>query len=135
LNSISGVQRWHTIQHSLPSWTSPHHLKLWPCGKQIAQHISWSQGHSTSLLISEFILRTSTPVWTVPDKITLWLFKTQVVFLYYFQKIRLSILLVFLLSLLESQSCSYSWPVLLYAIILKRCCLLSFEMFLVNCTI
>ena len=67
LNSISGVQRQHTNQYSLPSRTSFHHLKLQPCGRQMAQHISWSQDHSTSLPISESILQTSTPVWTVPD--------------------------------------------------------------------
>ena len=33
----------------------------------MAQHISWSQGHFTSLLISESILQTSILVWTVPD--------------------------------------------------------------------
>ena len=33
----------------------------------MAQHISWSQGYSTSLLISESILQTSTLVWTAPD--------------------------------------------------------------------
>ena len=47
--------------------TSLLHLKLRPCGRQMVQHISWSQGCSTSLLISKYILRTSTPVWTVPD--------------------------------------------------------------------
>jgi len=35
----------------------------------MAQHISWSQGYSTSPLISESILRTSTLVWTTPDNI------------------------------------------------------------------
>ena len=35
----------------------------------MAQHISWSQGHFTSLLISESILQTSTPVWTTPNSI------------------------------------------------------------------
>ena len=67
MNSISSVQQQHTNQHSLPAWTSPHHLKLRPHGRQIAQYISWSQGYSTSLLISEFILQTSILVWTVPD--------------------------------------------------------------------
>ena len=33
----------------------------------MAQHISWSQGRSTSLLISKSILQTSTLVWTVTD--------------------------------------------------------------------
>ena len=67
MNLISSIQWWHTIQHSLPSWTSSYHLKLQLCSRQIAQHISWSQGCSTSPLISESILWTSTPVWTVPD--------------------------------------------------------------------
>ena len=67
MNLISGIQQWHTNQHSLSSWTSFHHLKLRPCSRQMAQHISWSQGCSTSLLISESISQTSTPVWTVPD--------------------------------------------------------------------
>ena len=50
---------------------SPHsyHLKLQPHSRQTAQHISWSQGHSTSSLISESIVQTSTLVWTVPDSI------------------------------------------------------------------
>ena len=48
LNSISSVQWWHTNQHSLLSQTSSHHLKLWPHGRQTAQHISWNQGRSTS---------------------------------------------------------------------------------------
>ena len=52
-----------------PTRTSLLHLKLWPHGRQMAQHISWSQGRSTSPLISEYILRTSTPVWTAPDSI------------------------------------------------------------------
>ena len=56
-------------QHSLPSWTSSYHLKLQPHGRQMAQHISWSQGRSTSPLISESILQTSTLVWTTPDSI------------------------------------------------------------------
>ena len=64
---ISGVQQRHTIQHSLPLGLSLLHLKLRPRGRQTAQHISWSQSHSTSPLISESILRTSTPVWTTPD--------------------------------------------------------------------
>jgi len=33
----------------------------------MAQHISWSQGCSTSLFISKSILQTSTPVWTMSD--------------------------------------------------------------------
>ena len=33
----------------------------------MVQHISWSQGHSTSPLISKSILWTSTPVWTAPN--------------------------------------------------------------------
>jgi len=33
----------------------------------MVQHISWSQGHFTSLLISKSILWTSTPVWTAPN--------------------------------------------------------------------
>jgi len=72
LNLISGVQWQHTNQHSLPSWTSFHHLKLRPCGRQMAQHISWSQGHSTSLLISKSSLWTSTLVWTTPNNISFW---------------------------------------------------------------
>jgi len=68
LNSISGVQRWHINQHSLPSQTSSHYLKLRPCGRQTAQHISWSQGHSISPHISKSILQTSTLVWTAPDR-------------------------------------------------------------------
>ena len=56
-------------QHSLPSRTSFYHLKLWPYSRQIVQHISWSQGHSTSLYISKSIFWTSTSVWTVPDSI------------------------------------------------------------------
>ena len=47
--------------------TSLLHLKLRPRGRQMAQHISWSQGRSTSPLISESILRTFTLVWTTPD--------------------------------------------------------------------
>ena len=49
--------------HSLPSQTSQtsfYHLKLQPYGRQMAQHISWSQGHSTSPHISEPILQTFT---------------------------------------------------------------------------
>ena len=53
-----------------PTQTSLLHLKLRPRGRQTAQHISWSQGCSTSPLISEYILRTSTPVWTMPDSVT-----------------------------------------------------------------
>jgi len=49
LNLISNVQQWYTNQHSLTSWTSFIHLKLWPCSRQIVQHINWSQDHSTSL--------------------------------------------------------------------------------------
>jgi len=49
LNLISNVQQWYTNQHSLPSWTSFIHLKLWPCSRQTVQYISWSQDHSTSL--------------------------------------------------------------------------------------
>ena len=67
LNSISDVQQQHINQHSLPSQTSVYHLKLWLRGKQTVQHISWSQGHSTSSLISESILQTSTLVWTTLD--------------------------------------------------------------------
>ena len=67
MNSISGVQRRHTIQHSLLLGLPLLHLKLWPRGRQTAQHISWSQGHSTSPLISKSILQTSTLVWTAPD--------------------------------------------------------------------
>ena len=67
MNSISGVQWRHTNQYSLPLRLSLLHLKLQPRGRQMAQHISWSQGHSTSLLISKSILRTFTLVWTVPD--------------------------------------------------------------------
>ena len=37
----------------------PIHLKLWLCGRQMAQYISWSQGCSTSLLISKSIPWTS----------------------------------------------------------------------------
>ena len=48
-------------QYSLPSRTSSYYLKLWLHGRQIAQHISWSQGHSTSLHISKSILQTFTP--------------------------------------------------------------------------
>jgi len=55
-------------QHSLLSWTSLYYLKLWPYGRQMAQHISWSQDHFTSLYISKSILWTSTLVWTAPDK-------------------------------------------------------------------
>ena len=33
----------------------------------MVQHISWSQGHFTSPLISKSILWTSTPVWTAPN--------------------------------------------------------------------
>jgi len=40
-----------------------------PYSRQMAQHISWSQGHSTSPLISKSILQMSTPVWTAPDSI------------------------------------------------------------------
>jgi len=60
LNSISGIQWQHTNQHSLSSWTSLYHLKLWPHGRQTVQHISWSQGCSTSLHISKSILQTFT---------------------------------------------------------------------------
>ena len=45
-----------------PISTHSHHLKLRPYGRQIVQHISWSQDCSTSLLISESILWTSTLV-------------------------------------------------------------------------
>ena len=43
-------------QHSLPSQNFPYHLKLRSCGRQIVQHISWSQGRSTSPHNSEPIL-------------------------------------------------------------------------------
>ena len=69
MNSISGVQWWHTNQYSLPLGLSLLYLKLRPCSRQMVQHISWSQGCSTSPLISESILQTSTPVWTTPDSI------------------------------------------------------------------
>ena len=61
------------IHHSAltPTRTSLLHLKLQPLGRQTVQHISWSQDCSTSLLISESILWTSTPVWTVPDNYAL----------------------------------------------------------------
>jgi len=36
-------------QHSSPSQTLFTSLKLWLYGKQTVQHISWSQGHFTSL--------------------------------------------------------------------------------------
>ena len=74
MKSISGIQQWHTNQYSLPLRLSLLHLKLRLHGKQMAQHISWNQGCSTSLLISESILQTSTLVWTVPD-ITLHSFR------------------------------------------------------------
>ena len=67
MNSISGVQQRHTNQYSFLLRLFLLHLKLWPCGRQMAQHISWSQGYSTSPLISESILWTSTLVWTAPD--------------------------------------------------------------------
>jgi len=54
-------------QYSLPSRTSLYYLKLWPHSKQMAQHISWSQGYSTSSHNSKPILWTFTLVWTVPD--------------------------------------------------------------------
>ena len=57
------------IPFSTPTQTSLLHLKLRPRGRQTVQHISWSQGCSTSPLISESILWTSTPVWTIPDSI------------------------------------------------------------------
>ena len=47
----------------------PIHLKLWLCGRQMAQYISWSQGCSTSLLISKSIPWTST--WCEPYLIVL----------------------------------------------------------------
>jgi len=68
LNSTSSVQWRHTNQYLLPLGLSFLHLKLQPHSRQMAQHISWSQGHSTSPLISKSILWTSTPVWTTPDK-------------------------------------------------------------------
>ena len=55
MNSIPGIQWWYTNQYSLSSQTSFYYLKLQPCGRQMVQHISWSQGHSTSLYISESI--------------------------------------------------------------------------------
>ena len=36
-------------QHLLLSWTLSIYLKLWLCNRQIAQHMGWSQGYSTSL--------------------------------------------------------------------------------------
>ena len=69
LNSISSVQRQHTNQYLLPLRLSLLHLKLRPRGRQTAQHISWSQGRSTSPLISKSILQTSTQVWTMPDNL------------------------------------------------------------------
>ena len=40
-------------QYSLSSQTSFTHLKLWPCGRQMVQYISWSQNHSNkSALLS-----------------------------------------------------------------------------------
>jgi len=48
-------------QYSLLSQTSFYSLKLWPHGRQMAQHISWSQGCSMSLHISKPILWTFTP--------------------------------------------------------------------------
>jgi len=50
-------------QYSLLSQTFPYHLKLRPYDRQAVQHISWSQGHSTSLYC-----RLSLPVWTMPDR-------------------------------------------------------------------
>jgi len=47
-------------QHSLPSWTSSYSLKSQPHGRQMAQHISWSQGHSMSPHISKSISQTFT---------------------------------------------------------------------------
>jgi len=67
LNLTSSVQQRHTNQYSHPLGLSFLYLKLQPCSRQIVQHISWSQGHSTSLLISKSILRTSSPVWTASD--------------------------------------------------------------------
>ena len=67
MNSISGIQQWHTNQYSLPLGLYFLHLKLQPHDRQTAQHISWSQGRSTSPLISESILQTSTLAWTMPD--------------------------------------------------------------------
>jgi len=64
---ISSVQQRHTNQYSLPLGLFLFHLKLWPHGRQTAQHISWSQGRSTSPLISKSILWTSTLVWTMFD--------------------------------------------------------------------
>ena len=70
MNSIPSVQWQHTNQHSLLSWTSSYYLKLWLCSRQMAQHISWSQGCSTSPLISKSTLWTSILVWTTPDNIS-----------------------------------------------------------------
>ena len=75
MNSISGVQRRYTNQYSLPLGLSLLHLKLQPCSRQTVQHISWSQGRSTCLLISKSILQTSTPVWTMPDSMEKWIIR------------------------------------------------------------
>jgi len=48
-------------QHLLLTWTFLSYLKLWLCGRQTAQHISWSQGCFTSLHISEPISQTFIP--------------------------------------------------------------------------
>ena len=65
MKSISGIQQQHTNQYSLPFWTSSSYLKLWLCSRQIAQHISWSQGCFISPHISK---QSSPPVWTMSDR-------------------------------------------------------------------
>ena len=59
---------WHPVfngntpnQHSLLFQISSYYLRLWPYSRQMAQHISWSQSHSTSSHISKTILQTFTP--------------------------------------------------------------------------
>ena len=68
MNSISGVQQQHTKSALTPILDFFLPSEVATIQQMMVQHISWSQGRSTSLHNSESILQTSTLVWTVPDK-------------------------------------------------------------------
>ena len=53
-------------QHSSPSQTLFTPLKLWLYDRQIVQHISWSQGHFTSLHHQANSMDFHLLVWTMP---------------------------------------------------------------------
>ena len=61
MNSTSSVQRWHIILVPTSCSDFSYLLKLWSRGRQTVQHISWSQGCSTSLHISKSSSQTFIP--------------------------------------------------------------------------